>query len=43
MTKMRSIVVTNSKGGSGKTTICTTLAGALVNQGDRFTLIDADV
>lgn len=40
---MRSIVVTNSKGGSGKTTICTTLAGALVNQGYRVTLIDADL
>lgn len=41
--KMRSILVTNSKGGSGKTTICTTLAGALVNQGYRVTLIDADL
>ena len=40
---MRSILVTNSKGGSGKSTICSTLAGALANKGYRVTLVDADV
>ena len=40
---MRTILVTNSKGGSGKSTICTTLAGAFANRGYRVTLVDADL
>ena len=39
---MRSVLVVNSKGGCGKTTIATNLAGAFCQNGMRATLADAD-
>lgn len=39
---MLSILVTNSKGGCGKTTIATNLAGAFANTGFRTVLADCD-
>lgn len=39
---MRSVVVINPKGGSGKTTASTTLAGALARGGERVRLWDLD-
>ncbi len=39
---MKSVLVANSKGGSGKTTLATNLAGALVNRGESVTLWDLD-
>lgn len=39
---MRAILVANPKGGAGKTTLATNLAGAFANQGKRVTLCDLD-
>ncbi|MGF1658060.1 MAG: division plane positioning ATPase MipZ [Rubrimonas sp.] len=39
---MRSVLVANAKGGVGKTTTATTLAGAFAAQGARVALADAD-
>ena len=39
---MRSILVLNAKGGSGKTTIATNLAGYYANQGKKVVLADFD-
>jgi chromosome partitioning protein len=39
---MRSILVANPKGGCGKTTLATNLAGYFVNQGQSVTLCDLD-
>lgn len=39
---MRSILVLNAKGGSGKTTVATNLAGYYANMGNRVTLADFD-
>jgi len=39
---MRKILVVNSKGGCGKTTIATNLAAALASRGDAVALADAD-
>lgn len=39
---MRSIIVINSKGGSGKTTIATNLASYFATQGDKVVLVDRD-
>jgi chromosome partitioning protein len=39
---MRAVLVANSKGGSGKTTLSTNLAGALANRGDSVVLWDLD-
>ncbi len=39
---MRSIIVLNSKGGSGKTTIATNLASYFATQGNKVVLIDRD-
>lgn len=39
---MRSILVANPKGGVGKTTLATNLAGSFANQGQRVTICDLD-
>ena len=39
---MRSIMIVNPKGGCGKTTLATNLAGSLACQGARVTLVDCD-
>src|SRR5882757_5157546 len=39
---MKSILVANSKGGCGKTTIATSLAGAFADAGNSVLLADAD-
>lgn len=39
---MRTILVLNSKGGSGKTTVATNLAAFLANRGKQVTLVDFD-
>lgn len=39
---MRSVLVVNPKGGAGKTTLATNLAGYFANQGKRTTLCDLD-
>ena len=39
---MRSIMVLNSKGGSGKSTIATNLASYYASQGDKVVLVDCD-
>ena len=39
---MQTILVLNAKGGSGKTTVATNLAGALAAEGKRVTLVDCD-
>ncbi len=39
---MHSILIANSKGGSGKTTLTTNLAGALASAGQQVVLLDAD-
>ena len=39
---MRKIVIINSKGGSGKTTISVNLAAALAARGERTALLDLD-
>lgn len=39
---MRSILVANPKGGVGKTTLATNLAGSFANQGRRVTICDLD-
>ena len=39
---MRSVLVVNPKGGCGKTTLATNLAGALANRGDSVLLWDLD-
>jgi len=39
---MRTIAIGNLKGGSGKSTVCIGLAGALVELGDKVAVIDSD-
>ena len=39
---MRSIMVLNSKGGSGKSTVATNLASYYATQGKRVVLVDLD-
>ncbi len=39
---MRTVLVANPKGGSGKTTLATNLAGYFANQGERVLLADLD-
>jgi chromosome partitioning protein len=39
---MRAVMVANPKGGSGKTTLATNLAGYFANQGQKVTLCDLD-
>jgi len=39
---MRSVLVANPKGGAGKTTLATNIAGALSNRGESVTLWDLD-
>ncbi len=39
---MRSVLVANPKGGAGKTTLATNIAGALSNRGESITLWDLD-
>ncbi|MGR9091475.1 MAG: nucleotide-binding protein [Gammaproteobacteria bacterium] len=39
---MRTILVLNAKGGSGKTTLATNLAGFYANEGAKVTLVDLD-
>lgn len=39
---MRTVLVANPKGGSGKTTLATNLAGYFASQGDRVLLVDLD-
>lgn len=39
---MRAVLVANPKGGAGKTTLATNLAGGLANEGQRVTLCDLD-
>ena len=39
---MRAILIANPKGGSGKTTLATNLAGYLAKQGQRVVLLDLD-
>lgn len=39
---MRKVVIVNSKGGSGKTTVAVNLAAALAGRGDRPALLDLD-
>jgi len=39
---MRSVLVANPKGGAGKTTLATNLAGALASKGENVTLWDLD-
>ena len=39
---MRSILILNAKGGSGKTTVATNLAGYYANQGKKVVLADFD-
>ena len=39
---MRAVLVANPKGGAGKTTLATNLAGYFANQGKKVTLCDLD-
>ena len=39
---MKSVLIANPKGGAGKTTLATNLAGYFANQGERVTLCDLD-
>lgn len=39
---MKSVLIANPKGGAGKTTLATNLAGYFANQGQRVTLCDLD-
>jgi chromosome partitioning protein len=39
---MRAVLVANPKGGAGKTTLATNLAGALANRGEKVSLWDLD-
>jgi chromosome partitioning protein len=39
---MRAILVTNPKGGSGKTTLATNLAGYLAKQNQRVVVLDLE-
>ena len=39
---MRTILVLNAKGGSGKTTLATNLAGYLASEGAKIALVDLD-
>ena len=39
---MRAVLVANPKGGAGKTTLATNLAGHFANQGKKTTLCDLD-
>ena len=39
---MRAILIANPKGGSGKTTLATNLAGYLAKQGQRVVMLDLD-